>query len=260
MKQIIMILIMGIASFCDAQDIPDDRLQRIYEATVRVKCNGGIGTGTVFDQDAEYYYILTNDHVVDGGQYSVTIEYTKSHRKSGRISAKVIGTKHTKGLTFDIAILRVLKSKIGKTLPVIPIGSAKPSLLLTTGCQAGAIQSTQQCLVKERRNNLIYYNPTSLPGRSGSAMTDVEGKEILGLVAWMTGGSDSVGVAMSGASIKDWCYSIVNANRVGDFVRVRELETMVIEGIEPLPQGAVPIPLATEEDSIPNVGGDNENE
>ena len=47
MKQIIMILIMGIASFCDAQDIPDDRLQRIYEATVRVKCNGGIGTGTL---------------------------------------------------------------------------------------------------------------------------------------------------------------------------------------------------------------------
>ncbi len=260
MRQIMTMLIMSIACFCDGQEIPDDRLQRIYEATVRVKCNGAIGTGTVFDEDAQYYYILTNDHVVDGGQHPVTIEYTKRHKKSSRISAKVIGRKHTKGLTFDIAILRVLKSKVATTLPVIPIGSAKPNLLLTTGCQAGAIQSTQQCLVKERRNNLIYYNPTSLPGRSGSSMTDVEGKEILGLVAWMTGGSNSVGVAMTGASIRDWCYSIVSANRVGDFVRVRELETMTIEGLEPLPAGAIPIPPATEEDSIPDEGDANENE
>mgnify|MGYP003650101234 CR=1 FL=1 len=250
---IIMVLLLS-CNLTLAQQIPDDRLQRVYEATVRVKCNGGIGTGTVFDEDDRYYYILTNDHVVDGGNYPVTIEYNKKHRKSGRLSAKVIGRKHTKGLTFDIAILRLSKLKVSDTLPVIPIGTDDPKLLLTCGCQAGAMPSVQQCLVVQRIDNLVKYSPTSLPGRSGSAMTDVEGKEILGLVAWMTGGENSVGVAMTGSSIRDWCYSVVNAVRTNNMVLVRELETKSIDGVVQLPTDTFLIPLAREEDSIPEFG------
>ena len=255
------IIMSLLAVPCFGQDVPDDRMQRIYETTVRVLANGSIGTGSIFHKDDKYYYILTNDHVV-GDNSHVNIEYTRNHVKSSRIRAEVIGSKHTKGLTIDVAILRISKSSLNNIdLPVMPIGETAPNmndkLLITCGCQNGARPSIQQCYMVQRVNNLIKYTPTSLPGRSGSMLCDVEGKEILGLVAWMSGGENSVGIAMTCSSIRDFCYGVVQASSGNDPIAVRALENSDIEGVVPLPIGAFEIPPAREEDAIPTAGDSN---
>jgi len=240
---VLFMLITASACFCQdsiTQTVPQDRLQRVYEATVRVSVSGGIGTGTVFHEDKDHYYILTNEHVVSGSN-TAKIEFSKAHWPSNKITGKVIGRRHTNGLTIDVAIIRITKKSVNFVdLPVIPIGRVAPTmdtrLLLTCGCQAGAKPSLQQCVIVERQNNLIKYRPTSLPGRSGSALTDTEGKVILGLVAWMSGGSNSVGMAMTCTSIHDWCYSVVDPNR--------NSSQSVITTVTRLPQDAVEIPLA----------------
>ena len=249
------VLFALLASVCVAQDatdvipqnVPNDRLQRVYEATVRVSVSGGIGTGTVFHEDEKHYYILTNEHVISGNRYA-NIEFSKAHWPSPKIRGEVIAKKHTSGLTIDVAIVRITKASINNvTLPVIPIGRVAPTmetrLLLTCGCQAGAKPSLQQCVIVERRNNLIKYRPTSLPGRSGSALTDPEGKEILGLVAWMSGGSNSVGMAMTCTSIRQWAYDAVNG--VNNTTVMSDLPEG--DSISLLPQGASEIPLADEQ-------------
>ena len=249
-KQFIILCLLATPSF--GQEIPNDRMQRVYEATVRISTNGCVGTGSVFDESNDFYYILTNEHVV-GDRTFMWVEYTKDHIKSKKIKARVIGRKNTSGITFDVAVLKLPK-KSGDAdlpdLPVIPISKNSPTmesrLLLTCGCQGGAIPSIQQCYIKERQANLIKFTPTSLPGRSGSMLCDIEGMEILGLVAWMSMGDNPVGIAMTGDSIRNFCYGIVNADKDGDNVLLNQLQKSNPAGVARLPLDASEIPLARE--------------
>lgn len=176
-----------------------DRLDRVYDATVRVSVSGGTGTGTIYKEDDLYYYILTNAHVATANR--VGLEFTKNHYPSPRYQGEVVFRVLRSGV--DVASVRVAKSSLpaGINLPVIPLATAeqvsKELLLVTSGCQAGERPSVQNTVTTRDTANLIYYLPTSRPGRSGSALISRDGKTIQGLVAWMTDrGPSSEGLAM----------------------------------------------------------------
>lgn len=232
-----------------AQQVPQDRLQRIQEATVRVSVSGGTGTGTIFKENDNYYYVLTNAHVVGNSKF-VNIECHKNHWPSPKMRGEVIAKRKVDNASFDVAVVKIAKKLFrGIRMPVIPLSKTGPDaneiLLITCGCQAGASPSIQLCIVGDNRNDMIYYTPTALPGRSGSMLTDINGLEIKGLVAWMTGGSNPRGLAMSSAKIYDWVDNAVRLNviqmnkeTVDDF-----LFSLPID-IHLLPKDAIPIPLA----------------
>ena len=176
-----------------------DRLDRVYDATVRVSVSGGTGTGTIYKEDDLYYYILTNAHVATASK--VGLEFTKNHYPSPRYAGEVVFRVLRSGV--DVASVRVAKSSLpaGINLPVIPLATqeqvSKELLLVTSGCQAGERPSIQNTVTTRDTANLIYYLPTSRPGRSGSALISRDGKTIQGLVAWMTDrGASSEGLAM----------------------------------------------------------------
>lgn len=176
-----------------------DRLDRIYDATVRVSVSGGTGTGTIFKEDGQFYYILTNAHVATANK--VGLEFTKNHYPSPRYQGEVTFRVLRSGV--DVAVVRIAKGALpaGIDLPVIPLATAdqvsKELLLVTSGCQAGERPSVQNTLTTRDTSNLIYYLPTSRPGRSGSSLVSRDGKTIQGLVAWMTDrGPNSEGLAM----------------------------------------------------------------
>jgi hypothetical protein len=176
-----------------------DRLDRVYDATVRVSVSGGTGTGTIYKEDEQYYYILTNAHVATSNR--VGLEFTKNHYPSPRYQGEVVFRVLRSGV--DVAVARVAKNALpaGINLPVIPLATAdqvsKELLLVTSGCQAGERPSVQNTLTTRDTANLIYYLPTSRPGRSGSSLVSRDGKTIQGLVAWMTDrGPNSEGLAM----------------------------------------------------------------
>lgn len=215
------------------QEIPidADRLNRIYEATVRVSVSGGTGTGTIFREDDQYYYVLTNAHVATNQE--VGLEFTKDHYPSPRFKGSLVTRVMRSGI--DVAVVRIAKSALpqGMTLPVIPLATPEQVtselFLVTSGCQAGERPSVQLTLTTRTTNGLIYYLPTSRPGRSGSALISRDGKTIQGLVAWMTDNSaKSEGLAMK--------VDVIRAIALG--------QTATTEISSDFPEGAVQIPLA----------------
>jgi hypothetical protein len=216
-----------------SQEVPidADRLNRIYEATVRVSVQGGTGTGTVFREDDQFYYILTNAHVATNQE--VGLEFTKDHYPSPRFKGSLVTRVMRSGI--DVAVVRIAKSALptGLTLPVIPLATPEQVtselFLVTSGCQAGERPSVQLTLTTRTTNGLIYYLPTSRPGRSGSALISRDGKTIQGLVAWMTDNSaKSEGLAMR--------VDVIRAIALG--------QTATTEIVSDFPDGAVQIPLA----------------
>jgi hypothetical protein len=243
---------------CQEKQTIDDRLTRLYESTVRVSTNSGTGTGNVFNESETHYYVLTNAHVV-GRASNVGIEFTKFWKNipyhSPVIRGKVEQRRLIEGGSFDVAIVSIPKSSMrGVKIPVIPLATrvdddeAQKLGLLTNGCQAGELPSIQPIRVKKSDGQLIYYVPTSRPGRSGSAIVDVKSGKIYGLVAWMTGqGKNSQGLAMTAKRIRPW---VLNKNAVIETTMTPE-DVRQIPLAPPLPVirkrqepfDAIPIPL-----------------
>ena len=214
----------------------NDRLTRIVESTVRVSVSGGVGTGTVFNEDEDFYYILTNAHVV-GNSRTVGLEFTKNHFASPRYVGEVEKRSLLSGQAFDVAVVKLRKSSIPShiKLPIMEIAGPndKPRqlLMVTCGCQAGEMPSVQLTATTKQDDKLIYYLPTSRPGRSGSSLVDIEGNKIYGLVAWMTGqGRDSQGLAMTSDRIRPWVFN----------------QSLSVSYMDNFPEDAVEIPLASD--------------
>ena len=240
MRFLIFALLLAASPVAFSQDFAPpptqeygDRLDRIYDATVRVSVSGGTGTGTIFKEDDKFYYILTNAHVATANR--VGLEFTKNHYPSPRYQGEVTFRVLRSGV--DVAVVRVAKSALpaGINLPVIPLASSdevvKELFLVTSGCQAGERPSIQNTITTRDTNNLIYYLPTSRPGRSGSALVSRDGKTIQGLVAWMTDqGPSSEGLAMK--------IDVIRPLIEGQNVQV---------AMDDFPLDAVEIPLASGE-------------
>jgi len=214
MTRLLLLLLLPLSTVVGQEVTPievsllqeqQDRLDRIHDATVRVSVAGGVGTGMIYKEDDRYYYVVTNQHVV-GNANSVGLEFTRNHYPSPRYQGTV--TKRMKRSGVDVAEVRIAKVSLpeGINLPVIPLADAddppRELFLVTSGCQAGERPSIQLTLTVKETNGLIYYIPTSRPGRSGSALVDRDGKKIYGLVAWMTGGNNSQGLAMTADVIR----------------------------------------------------------
>lgn len=245
MRFLIFALLLAASPITFAQEVSTpssqeygDRLDRIYDATVRVSVAGGTGTGTIYKEDDQFYYIITNAHVATANK--VGLEFTKNHYPSPRYQGDVIFRALRSGV--DVASVRVAKSSLpaGIDLPVIPLAAAdqvaKELLLVTSGCQAGERPSIQNTITTRDTVNLIYYLPTSRPGRSGSALISRDGKTIQGLVAWMTDrGPSSEGLAMK----VDVIRPLVN----GEPTQVSSEN----EVINDFPVDAITIPLGSSE-------------
>ncbi len=94
-------------------------VEKIYDATVLVNTYNGnnktesTGTGFVYKTDDKYGYILTNNHVVDGGK-SITVVMSNDEE----VEAKILGGDSY----LDLAVLQIPRNKV--TL-VANIGSSE---------------------------------------------------------------------------------------------------------------------------------------
>ncbi len=97
-----------------------DAVDKIYDAVVFVETHEkgqlfSSGTGFVYKTDDEYAYIMTNNHVIDGGD-EIYVTFTDDNR----VKVKVMGGDEYA----DIAVLRVDKDEI---ISVAEIGSSDDS-------------------------------------------------------------------------------------------------------------------------------------
>jgi serine protease DegQ len=169
---------------------------------------GGLGSGVIVSPSG---YILTNNHVVEGGdEIEVTLNDTR------RAKAKVIGTDPDS----DLAILKIDLDK----LPVIVLGSSDAlqvgDQVLAIGNPFGVGQTVTSGIVSALgRNqlgintfeNFIQTDAAINPGNSGGALVDVSGN-LLGIntaIYSRSGGSMGIGFAIPVSTAKQVMEGIV---------------------------------------------------
>ena len=153
------------------------------------------GTGFIVKQDAEYLYIATNNHVVEGAK-----ELTVQFCDASTAVAEVKGTVATK----DLAVIKVKNADVAKeTLSVIRVATLGDSNILEVGESAIAIgnalgygQSVTTGVISALgrsvtvadsttgttivNNNLIQTDAAINPGNSGGALLNIKG-EVIGI-------------------------------------------------------------------------------
>lgn len=154
------------------------------------------GSGTVISSDDEYYYILTNGHVIKDAK-SVLVEFFHNGHKSASASVDVKWVRYRSGTSIDAALLSVKKSIFGEIHPVvIPLADkniklASGNYVYGAGCPEGRWGQMWEGRVIEILNNVTHINHPPVAGQSGSALLanvkddngDVNTR-VVGLVSW----------------------------------------------------------------------------
>lgn len=151
---------------------------------VRISDNDSSGSGFIYSQDG---IIITNHHVVDSGNKSVTVTFFDSSTKQG----KVIGFDSTR----DIAIIKVSATN----LPTLKLATEEPKsgelamalgnpLGLGWSNTLGVVSNSKRYIPPEggifpflfSKKNVIQLDLPIVPGNSGGPVLNMQG-EVIGI-------------------------------------------------------------------------------
>ncbi len=157
-----------------------------YRATCRVSADGGArGTGCCFRIEQGYVFVLTNAHVV-GSSSTASCEFYLRGHQSRPIRGKVVVRKRHD--TIDAAIIALPVSAFGDTLPVaVPLANKDLKLspgqaVFSIGCAGGSWPTAWEGHATGYSGGNLQFVPSPAGGRSGSAIFDAEGTQIVGLL------------------------------------------------------------------------------
>lgn len=162
----------------------------------KVRYNGG--TGFVYNEDNEYYYIMTNGHVL-ADTHSPAASFYKEGYVTNLIPLEIVKYKFVRNTTQDVCVLTLDKKKapfeitplnmydsdkngaLNKELPIIGAGYPSGYWLQSWYCHRSSRKVTMNSL------NLITMGP--VPGQSGSpVMVDIDGTNyVIGLLTYKVG-------------------------------------------------------------------------
>jgi len=156
------------------------------DATCRITAaDGSRGTGCVFEIGRGHVYVLTAAHVV-GGDPIVQCEFWREGHRSRPLPARVIA--QVENDRCDAAVVALATSQFGGRLPgAVPLAPRdrvlRPGDTITSvGCARGAWSTGWKGHALGYRGGDLCFSPTPADGRSGSAIFDAEGREIVGLL------------------------------------------------------------------------------
>ncbi|MGL4512599.1 MAG: trypsin-like peptidase domain-containing protein [Lacipirellulaceae bacterium] len=173
----------------------------------------GMGTGVVIDPRG---YILTNHHVVDGvRQIRVTLDGGAAD--VARIVAFDRGT--------DLAVIKI---EVGRSLPVIPLGSSDDLMtgesVIAVGNAYGyehtvtrgiisALHRDVQVSDTQAYDDLIQTDASINPGNSGGPLLNIEGR-MIGVNVAVRAGAQGIGFAIPVDSAIDIAASLMSVERL----------------------------------------------
>jgi len=197
------------------------------EAVCRVSARNARGSGIVFAQDEDKFYVLTNGHVV-GRASRGHVEFFQDGYKSSMIPYKTEYAAYKDGTALDLAVLSIKKKYFGRypprVIPLAPRGTViKPNdLVMAGGCPSAQWACAWKGRVIRNGGATVSFNAAPLGGQSGSGVLilikdkDGETQTRLGiLLAWRIGdgaytddGEDDYGAGLSLKQI----YEILDGN------------------------------------------------
>ena len=153
------------------------------DATCRITTpDGSIGSGCVFEISQGQVYVLTAAHVAKAP--TVACEFWSRGHQSSQFPAQLIARNEQ----IDAAILAVPEAAFGGILPrAIPVAPADCVLrpgdtIVSAGCANGSWESAWQGHVLGYQGNDLIFTPGPADGRSGSAILNADGSQIVALI------------------------------------------------------------------------------
>jgi len=176
--------------------ISQGALSDCVDAACRITApDGSRGTGCVFEIQRGVVYVLTAAHVV-GQSPSVECEFWCQGHQSQPLGGRVTA----RSAAADAAIIALPDAAFAGRLPAaIPLAPRNCTLrpgqpLASVGCANGGWSTAWKGHLLDCRNDELRFVPVPANGRSGSALFDGDGQQIIGLVRARTG-DDSAGIA-----------------------------------------------------------------
>lgn len=158
------------------------------------------GSGVLFSEDEDFYYVLTNHHVVDATGYAKA-EYKITTFAGYQADAYLVDSNEA----LDLAIIRF--SKIDQSLDLMNIYERenKPlvrnEMVLAVGNPSGVNnivtfgEFISMATINSADFQVIYHSALIYPGNSGGALADLDGN-LVGINTWGSVDSDEKNFAV----------------------------------------------------------------
>ena len=170
-------------------------------AVVTIKTDVAQGTGFIISGNG---YVVTNEHVIDGGSYIQAVDYNQNV-----VNAQLIGYDQN----LDIALLKIQgnysKLSLGDSSNV-QVGQKVIAIGNPLGLQFSVSQGIISAINRQGPNGLDAYFQTDAslnPGNSGGPLIDTNG-DVIGINNFKASGSENVGFALESNYIKQAVNSI----------------------------------------------------
>lgn len=169
---------------------------KIEKSNVYIKANyeNGYeyGSGVVIHEDNNYYYAITNEHIIDGNDHVInsyevmTYDQISSSfeiiSQSEELDLALI--KFTKSNRQIIEPLSIKEENININELVVSIGNPQGNIAIVT---YGSILSITELKELELTHDVYEHNATLENGSSGGALVDVNGN-LIGINTWRLNG------------------------------------------------------------------------
>jgi len=205
-------------------------MDEALEGVCRITTRTAAGSGTVFQEDEDKYYILTNGHVIDRSKRG-HLEFFQDGYKSALLPFKTEYCEYKEGTALDLAIVSVKKKYFGRfpprVIPLAPKGTEIKAndLVIAGGCPSAQWATAWKGRILRNAGAVISFNAAPIGGQSGSGVLvlikDDKGElhTRLGiLLAWRIGDGawtdDGINDYGAGLSLKQ-IYEILDGNGHG---------------------------------------------
>ena len=230
MKKLLFAIALTLGCLISTADARPLTMDEALDAVCRVNTNGARGSGTVFSEDKDNYYVLTNGHVIERSRRG-HLEFFQDGYKSAMIPFKTEYVAYEEGTALDLAVLSVKKKYFGRypprVIPLAPKGTViKPNdLVMGGGCPSAQWACYWKGRVMTNSGAVVSFNAAPIGGQSGSGVLilvkDEKGElqsRIGILLAWRVGDGactdDGPNDYGAGLSLKQ-IYDIMEGNGRG---------------------------------------------
>ena len=195
--------------------------QTLFDPLYGTKTSGQYGTGTVFSEDSQNYYILTNGHVTSANKAKYTVEFVQNGILKKPIPVDLQWQMFQRNTTLDAAMLRLPKANIGDNV-IVPIKLASATLKISDRTIWGGGFPESRWLqfwkaqIQEDKGNLYKITMPPVEGQSGSAalINFEDNTYIIGLVTWRFG--DDTGATNGGVVSLKRLYEMFSGSAATD--------------------------------------------
>lgn len=173
------------------------------------------GTGFIYHQDEENYYIMTNGHTLKNARAGIAASFYKDEYMTSLVNCELIRSFYQIGTSKDVAVLAIKKSDLPYKITPLKLNYNKvpvKKVVFGSGYPNGFWQQEWSGRVlPDNYERITVVNMPSLNGQSGSpVMVDIDGENyVVGMITYRFNNGVEPAQATGGYIDMDYIYDVI---------------------------------------------------